>query len=194
MSGYEESSLDEITTALDGLGDDATPDEVFHATRPYHPRAIASVAATRGGGAAPAGGVELMGPVEIEFDTAGISDQFKVFDLEAGSVVVRAWAFIEEEWDSGTQAQLTLGVGASDWNSGNWYTLVAYDALCPTGVLNSGVAGTDQPQRGVTDPTSSLVNAGFTTQAGALIANVFQGGSPATQGRAQVYALVAVVA
>lgn len=103
MSSYENSSLTEIETVLDGLTE-ATSLEVFDATRQYQARALASVAASRAdavGGGATAGVAAVLGPFTLAFDTAGLVTEpgVELFSLAVGDWLLDAWVQVDTEFD-----------------------------------------------------------------------------------------------
>lgn len=91
--GYETEELTRIEAALDALVS-PTSEDVFQATRPFDERAIASVAATRGGSGGGGSSLTLLGPYTVTYaDLDPVSAVFLVA-LDPGTIIVRPMIFI----------------------------------------------------------------------------------------------------
>jgi len=134
------------------------------------------------------GGLEVLGPMVVTFDTEDIATQALVFDLASGTIVVKAWALIVTPWNSPGSNQLNLGIGPADWATGDWWLLTSYDAQ--QSPLRDANAGVEASNVASDTPPSANLRAGLTAQAGALIANVTNAGGAPTAGEAIIYALV----
>lgn len=188
MDEVQEAAI--VEAALDDLGVDATAEQILQATRGYSEAAI-NIALRRlgGGGGGGPQTLQLLGPYTVDFDDPGVNDsKIDLADLTAGTVVIRAFGFVTEAWDSpvndGFQFSLEIG------NSGDTESVVVTDYPTSPGTLASWIEGS------VTTPTGLTTLVGRTTGTGwKLRAVAYANGSgDPTVGSIDWYALAYVPA
>lgn len=101
MSTYEDSSLTEISAALDGL-EEATPAEVFEAARPYSAKALAAVAASKADAAGGATVISCLLARDANLDIHDVGNHEILWD-----------ALYDNPWDWNTLLAIPDGLGLS---------------------------------------------------------------------------------
>ena len=124
--------------------------------------------------------VQLIGPFDIDHADAGLNAGYiALADLAVGTDVIKAWAEVTTQWNSGTSDVLNIGV-AKEGALATVVVLASYNAKAATAPTSNARV----------EPTSTVGHkAASVLEASVLAANVVEVDA-ATAGAAKVYALI----
>jgi hypothetical protein len=125
--------------------------------------------------------IRLLGSFHVAHDTAGFQSNNGIvaLDVPAGAIVVRAWAFITEDFDDGGTT-INIGIGtAADVGTSNWAVITEYtnDLFTSGADFFIELTPTASPGVGYPGPNGGHVFCRL--------------GSAQTAGEADIYALIA---
>lgn len=159
-----------------------------------------------GGGVAGIGLIlRQIGPFAVAFDTPDISPPglgAKVWDVPAGTLVLRAWAEIDPVWLGPDTATMQIWLGPSDqWDDGTWLPISIHSAKnintiydLATGLVLQTITEGEPIFVAGAGQTTGRFMAGRAVTTNALGVYVTTTGSAAVGGSADIYAIIATPA